>query len=265
MVRRWWYAVFRSIARGASRLLLPERCMYCGVLFERGDRPSGPPRRSLCEECRERLEPPASVGCLRCGRFQDWVGLPKESCRKCVHREIFFDRVVPLGRYEGELRLAILHMKRPEGRGLAELLARMLYEARRPLLEEMRPDVVVPVPMHWLFRWTRGMNNPEIVANVLGRLLDRDVQRLATCTRMRLSQRAVPMDQRQRNVVGMYVPAYTEDVTFQFWKGKHALLVDDVITSGATCNEIARILKQDLGFARVTVAAIARAPGNQEG
>lgn len=160
-----------------------------------------------------------------------------------------------MGEYSGLLRRLILRAKHeePVARGLAELL----FEYRRSELEAAQPDLIMAVPMHWHRRWQRRTNSAEIIAAALATRLAVPV-RLRRLRRIRSTppQTSVPGSERFANVRRAFRVRIRSGI-----ESKHVLLVDDVLTTGATCSEAARALRK-AGAARITVAVLARSwPG----
>jgi ComF family protein len=145
-------------------------------------------------------------------------------------------------------------MKKPKHDMLSAAFGRLLAERRRELLLEIRPDIIVPIPMHWIRRLGRGKNNPEMIASCLAKPLRIPVRRgiLVQC-RNTPPQTGLPLSKRFQNVRGAFRVRRPNAV-----KGARVLLVDDVLTTGATCSEAAKMLKK-AGAALVAVAVIARA------
>jgi ComF family protein len=144
-------------------------------------------------------------------------------------------------------------MKHHTGEELAEVLGLLWAERDRPRLLELRPDVVVPVPLHWWRRWTRGYNQAETVARSVARKLALPCMPRCLC-RVRntpFQTRAASPQARQDNVRGAFRARRHIDLT-----GKKVLLIDDVLTTGSTAGEAARTLKH-AGAARVIVAVLA--------
>jgi predicted amidophosphoribosyltransferase len=190
----------------------------------------------------------------------------------CQAEPLHFDAVVPLGGYRAELREAVLMMKRPAGEPLAEAMAGLYIRLRGQQIRDFRADVVVPVPMHWSRRIGRRLNSPELLARGLGRELHLPVAcRRLVQWRRTLPQKSLPPGERFRNVRG----AFRLRTGFDFGRigpigrvvprrkafdfhGARVLLVDDVLTTGATCSEAAKVLKQG-GASWVAVAVVDRA------
>jgi len=170
-----------------------------------------------------------------------------------------FRKVIALGEYEHELRLTILRMKTDRSAFLATAIAAWLVESRRKLLEATVADVVIPMPMHRLRRWQRGVNNPDLLAEEIARRLDRPVLRNAVLRIRRTGlQFQLSRQGRTENVAGAFAVVPRR---LRLLKGKNVLLIDDILTTGATCNEVARIL-YDAGAKSVTACVAARAEGN---
>jgi len=131
-------------------------------------------------------------------------------------------------------------------------LGHLAQLAAQHFRDQPRPDCLVPIPMHWLSQQRRGFNQSLLLAERLGTLLKIPVKTAllnkaqSTAQQHNLSKRA-----RQRNLKGVFrcsraVPA-------------HIVLIDDVMTTGATLNEAARTLKHH-GAVRVDAWVLARTP-----
>lgn len=226
-------------------LLYPPCCAYCG-----DDLPAPEGILRLCASCIANLTPPAGETCPKCGSKVS----SGSSCVPCSKRRLHFDSVTLLGPYEGDLRTAVLRMKRASHEPLARAMGELLAERRLSQLSALSSHVAVAVPMHWTRMWARGLNNPEVLAACLGRRLHTLVNpHILRRVRRTQSQGHLPRRKRFKNLGGAFrVPRHFE------LTGVHVLLVDDVMTTGATCSEAARALKA-AGAARVNVAVLARA------
>lgn len=235
----------KSCLDSLNDLIFPPRCAFCSE-----DLASAHNGLFLCEGCQQTLAIEGRSFCPRCGA----TVAEGSECRQCRTARLQFEFVVPLGSYVGELRDAVLRMKRPTGEMLAANIGRLFCLHCGGLLRERRPDVVVPVPMHWTRRLARGANSPDIVAEMIGDCVGVPVlSRGLVRTRATLPQKDLPPKSRVANVRGAFRACQRERL-----KGASVLLVDDIVTTGATCNEAARILRA-AGASRVGVAVIARA------
>ncbi len=233
------------------RLLFPPRCASCDLDLE-----DAPGDLLLCDDCQQMLGPPSWRFCRRCGAAAIPGELPAATCPRCEGQRLHFDAVLSLGHYHGGLRPAVLKMKHRQGETLAVALAELLVRRRRAVLEAFRPHLVLPVPMHWWRRLGRGFNSPDVLAQVLARALrvpwspELLVRRRNTLPQMRLAPKM-----RFQNLRGALRLRADDAIA-----GRRILLVDDILTTGATCSEAARVLKQ-ADAAWVGVAVLARAEG----
>jgi predicted amidophosphoribosyltransferase len=163
--------------------------------------------------------------------------------------------VIRGGLYEGALRKMCLSAKRPRGEELAAALGALLWDAQQEAFAKSSADLVVPVPHHWsecLGRWRPA---PVMLADVLARRLrvDLGTSILAKVRRTR-RQSSLPSSRRRANVRGAFrVPRRRR----RDLEGRRVLLVDDVLTTGATADEASRMLLEN-GAASVVASVVAR-------
>ena len=243
-----FYGAGKRLVRASVDLVYPQRCACCAGTVE--DAAAIP----LCFECREQLAPAGLTQCRRCAAVVNPIEQQAGDCARCRTEGFQFDRAFALARYEGPLREAVLRMKRSSEEPLMIAMGRLLAHRFSDELQPLQPDVVVPVPMHWTRRLVRGTNGPEIMGAVLARQLqtifgprslrrNRRTRKLAELTRQ----------ERKRTLRDAFSVARGCD-----FKDAHVLLVDDVLTTGTTCDTAARALMK-AGAADVTVLVAARA------
>jgi ComF family protein len=203
------------------------------------------------------LEAPVCDGC---GAPQSYDLGDGARCPACLARRRAFDRVRAAVSYDDASRDLILKLKRADRTDLAGLFATWLSRAARDLIDDA--DAVAPVPLHPLRLITRRFNQAAEIARPLARraglayLPDAVIRRRDTP-----SQGGRSASGRRRNVVAAFAVPRSQ------WKrveGKRILLVDDVITTGATAEACARVLKA-AGAAAVHVAAVARVQEREAG
>ena len=174
-------------------------------------------------------------------------------CIHCRGKPIRFDSLTCLGMYDEALRHAILSAKWSFSTVMLESLAGLLVENRGDQLREFSADIIVPIPQGWFSRLTRRFNSASIIASALGQSLgvksDSHILRRSRNTR---PQKRVSIQQRFDNQKGSF---RIRDA--RLIHRKRVLLVDDVVTTGATCSEAARMLKKN-GAAACQVAVLAR-------
>lgn len=157
-----------------------------------------------------------------------------------------------MGPYDGLLRDMILRSKHSSGEGSAEVLAGVWAETVGNKVSALNADLVVPVPLHWRRHWSRGFNQSEVLGQALARCL-----RLSCKPRWLRRIRNTPRQTQQTpsgrrdNVRGAFAASRRADL-----RGKTILLVDDILTTGSTCSEAARALRQ-AGARQVHVVVLA--------
>ena len=230
-----------------ANLLYPAACPIC-----QGRLPSS--RSRCCEACLRGMQRNGPPVCSRCGLGLAGAFDAHLECARCRTRPPAFESARASWQYVGVARYAIHHFKyrrhRRIGRWLADDMARL---ARSSLpLEEI--DAVVPVPLHWIKRRLRGFDPVEELARRLAQRLDKPLARGALChTRWTRTQTRIPGPQRLSNVRGAFAARPR-------WAAPQAvLLVDDVMTSGATAHMCTLALKA-AGARQVFVLTAARTP-----
>ncbi len=226
--------------------MYPDDCRICGRALVRAS------RVPVCEACLTPVEPLSEAVCSRCGvpfeneRQSDGAG----HCGACRLEAPEFDWARGYGAYEGTLRHLIHLLKYAGMRPLARPLAGRLT----PLLTQAGPvDLIVPVPLDAGRRRARGFNQAELLARELSRLSGVACE-TGALRRIRATetQTGLTNQQRRENVAGAF------EARRGLAAGRNVLLIDDVITTGATAASCARALKR-AGAARVAVVALARA------
>jgi ComF family protein len=190
--------------------------------------------------------------CPRCSSTVGPYSNAENGCGNCRTAGFAFDQAFRLGPYEGLLRDAILRMKNPAGYELAEAIGEIWAHFADVRLREVRADAVVPVPLHWTRRWRRGFNQSELLATALAKELGVPCHPawLVRTRRTRPQTQQTPA-QRRHNVQGAFRAAANLNL-----RGKTVLLVDDVLTTGATVHEAARALRRGQP-ARIVAAVLA--------
>jgi len=240
--------------RLSEDLLLPPQCAACQTALD--ESPSD--RISLCPRCRSELEPPVVNACRQCAAPVPFPPDPAATpgCPRCAGQRWHFETAFALGRYDGPLRKAVLRMKLSAEEPLSLVMGRLLVNRIAVPVKAWQPDIIAPIPMHWLRRWQRSVNNPEFLAAELSRTLRIPWQRrlLKRC-RHTIKHGQLSHDQWRDVIRGAFAVSRFAKVS-----GRRVLLVDDILTTGSTCNEAAKMLRQ-AGAEAVAVAVIARAEG----
>ncbi|MBC7856181.1 MAG: ComF family protein [Pirellulaceae bacterium] len=194
--------------------------------------------------------------CPRCGMPAPAAAESDGDCAGCRAAKFGFSAVRSLGLYAHDVRHAVLRMKHHAQEHLAMALGRRMGTllAERPFPEP--PELIVPIPMHWLSRLVRGTSAAETLARSLATAVPLPVAAdLLHCRRLMKKQSTLLGAERQSNVKGAYGVSRSYDI-----RGARILLVDDVITTGATCDSAARVLLK-AGAAAVYAVSVARGAG----
>jgi ComF family protein len=156
-----------------------------------------------------------------------------------------------LSSYAGGLREAVLRAKRPAGDDVAAALASLIVRKHGDTLVSWGIGRVVPVPMHWMRRSIRGTSAADELSRRMARLMGLPWSRAIIRCRATRMQNELPIGDRPRNVLGAFRGRRRLD-------GERILLVDDVVTTGATLSACCRALVA-AGAATVDVAVVAKA------
>jgi ComF family protein len=243
------FQFLRDLARGVGQLLYPNACLVCDT-----PEPEDVPfRHGLCVACTSVIISDTHETCPRCAATVGPHTDTSSGCPACSGQSFPFHQAFRLGAYDGRLRDAVLHTKSSAGEPLAEVLGRLLAESRGTAIRGAGAEVVVPVPLYWARRWARGYNQAEAIgrelAGAIGLPHEAGVLRRLTPTPQHAQPSATA---RRENIRGAFRAVRGARVA-----GRAVLLVDDVMTTGSTAAEAARVLR-DAGVPRVVVAVLAR-------
>ena len=161
-----------------------------------------------------------------------------------------FDAAYSFGFYEDELRELVHLFKYGRIQTLAKPLGRMLASA---LPREQNFDLIVPMPLHWRKRWRRGFNQAALLAREIGRRTHTPVRHALRRVKDTAAQAGLTNAKRRQNVSGAFRARRNSVLA-----GQRVLLIDDVLTTGATAASCARALHL-AGAREVTLLTLARA------
>lgn len=230
--------LLRGITRCLEHLLAPGVCVGCGC--DPGN------HHSLCACCSERL-PMVPDPCRHCGQPNPVDGLVCPACRR--HPPRWQALNAPL-QYRGIVRDYLLELKHAQATHLARALC--LHTASRLRGDRPLPQVLLPVPLHRSRLLQRGFNQAREIARIWSAELDIPVDRHAL-SRIRATplQSGLSASQRGDNVRQAF--AYAARRPY-----RHVAVIDDIVTTGSTVDEITRVLQRE-GVEFVEIWALARA------
>jgi len=237
---------WKRAGRGLLDFLYPPLCVICR---EQVGEPG-----SLCPDCWGTLDFLDGPGCATCGLPFEVDPGGETFCAACLAHPPAFDKARAVLRYDEASRKPVLALKHADRLDLVPAFGRWLDRAGRELLAEA--ELIVPVPLHRFRLWSRRYNQSAELARALARRSGLCVDPFALCrTRQTPSQGQMPSaGARRRNVRGAFAVPQTRRAAVA---DKAILLVDDVLTTGATAHACAKALKR-AGAAKVFVLALAR-------
>jgi ComF family protein len=179
-----------------------------------------------------------------CPRCSSTVGphlVLKDGCPDCRDQSFAFDGAVRVGPYDGLLRDTILRLKQWTGEDLAEVLSKLWAKRLGYKLAPFAPTAVIPIPLHWQRRFLRGYNQSGVIARRLANELGvpcwpRALYRIRPTPQQTLQSSATA---RRENVKQAFATRNGYSLA-----GQTLVLVDDVLTTGATASEAARALRE---------------------
>ncbi len=214
---------------------------------------SDTPGRHLCWECRAKIELYSAGLCDKCGIFVEGHIGHSFICDDCQQAPPHFDCARAAGHFKGALRDMIHAFKYNKALWLKHDLVDLLQGCLAAHFQVAVIDVVIPVPLHPVRERTRTYNQAALLAEELSRRIDRRYD-AKTLLRIRATETQTHFDaaRRHRNILGAFAVKRAQWVC-----GRCVLLVDDVMTTGATLNECARMLKR-AGAAKVWIVTVGR-------
>lgn len=212
-----------------------KNCILCGISA----------KQDLCESCDSHLPQLPVNHCPVCL----WPVPTAEICGACLKKPPAFTRTIAALRYTFPIDTLIHSFKYQTNLAIAPIFAHLLI--RKLTATEMRPNVIIPMPLHPIRLRERGFNQSMEISRYISKhmgiaiLPDR-------CHRIKhtLPQTGLPWKDRQKNIR----KAFSCKIDLS---GKHVAVVDDVMTTGATLNELAKVLRKQ-GAAEITNWVIAR-------
>ena len=224
-----------SLRGAAEHLALPQRCLFCAAPR---------PREGICDECREALPGRGAARCPVCAN----LSAAREACGECLAQPPRFSRVTAAVSYRFPVDGAIQRLKYGAHLAAVRPLASLLAEQ---LAEQPAPDLVLAMPMAPQRLRERGFNHAhELALAVSARLRLTLAPQLCRRVRHAAPQAALPWKERSRNIRGAFACEASLD-------GARVAIVDDVVTTGATLNELAGVLLER-GAAQVEGWVVAR-------
>jgi competence protein ComFC len=241
-----WKEIVLEPLHAAASLFYPALCAICAQPIGRAD--------YLCEICNEeapKIKPPF---CAICSEPFEGAITESFSCANCAHRLLHFECAVAAYRSRGVVRTIVHEFKYGKQIHLRFPVADWLIAALDdPRLRDRRFDLAVPVPLHPARKRERGFNQAELIAQLLARRSGLTMNNALERIRYTTTQTAYDRGERMENLRDAFRLRKKANV-----QSLRVLLIDDVLTTGSTLSECARVLKR-AGAISVHAATAARA------
>jgi competence protein ComFC len=232
--------------RAIASLLYPPACTICSASVAASE--------YLCAECDAKITRIVPPFCANCSEPFAGAISGAFTCANCAHRTLHFDAAVAAYRSRGIVRRVILDFKYGRQIHLRHPVARWLLAALDDdRLRGRRFNIIIPVPLHPARERQRGFNQAGLLAELLSAHMSIEAKPVLERLRYTTTQTAFDRAERMENLHGAFRLRKKADV-----RELHVLLIDDVLTTGSTLSECARVLKK-AGALSVHAATAARA------
>ncbi len=212
--------------------IYPRRCVFCDGLLRRRE-------QFLCSSCsKTRLKVVLEPRCKKCGK--QILNPEQEYCYDCLHFVHAFDFGRGLFLYQEPLKSAVMRFKFSGRKEYGHYFGRIMQKQSIVFLNHIRPEVIIPVPIHKKKFYTRGYNQAEVLAREMSRGLSIPIRTdLVLRKKFTKAQKELGKKERKKNLEKA------------FWVKKEValyervLLIDDIYTTGSTIHAIAKKLKEN--------------------
>jgi ComF family protein len=228
--------MLRWLVTGFLDLVYPKTCVACKAKLKDASNIDG----LICTPCWSKIKRNLPPFCHSCGRHLEKNYFHKGLCPSCVRARVHFDRAFSPCVYDGVVK-ELIHNFKYKGKDylgitLSKFLIEFIYEYNLPV---NFIDLIVPIPLHETRLREREFNQAHILGLHIAREFKKDISSNHLIRhRYTLAQAELDTPERMENIKGSFSVTQKEEI-----KGKNILLIDDVLTSGATCSEAACVLK----------------------
>jgi len=244
---------------GLISYLFPVYCRICGA--------STSSSTEICEKCWEEIKENPPSSCSKCGDGPFTSGDENTSeifiCSQCLKYSKSVDRISAYGKYEGTLKEAIHYFKYGRNIHTGKRLSFLILEAFKKGFSKEKIDLIIPVPLHYnRLRW-REFNQSVILAEQIVQEYDIPIFfDVLVRKRKTISQTNLRVSERMKNIKGAFkikqkskfkgyihkifkINEKSSEPIENIIENKRILLIDDVLTTGITTNECAKVLKEN--------------------
>lgn len=240
--------MFSGLFKGLKDLIYPNLCLDCGNKIKTAQK-----QDVICAGCWERIEKNLPPFCASCGRHLDTQAIRKNSCPHCLNEKFYFDRAFSPCAYTGVIK-NLIHEFKYSGKDylkkpLGTIMNTFIKEYRLPI-EYL--DFIVAVPLHKNRQREREFNQAQLLAQEVAIAFDKIMlSNILIRNKVTKTQTELTQEERRQNVEGSFLVTQPELIT-----DTNLLLIDDVLTTGATSSEAAKSLK-NAGAKKVILMTLA--------
>ncbi|MDD5477621.1 MAG: ComF family protein [Candidatus Omnitrophica bacterium] len=225
-----------GLLKGLKDLIYPNYCLVCKNRVE-----ATKERDLVCRGCWDKVEKNLPPFCASCGRHLDAKAIEKNTCASCANVKFYFDRAFSPCPYTGSVKKLIHEFKYGGkdylGKPLGSIMNTFIRDYNLPI---QHLDFIIPVPLHKSRQREREFNQAEILSRQVAEEFNKELLTEALIrSKPTKTQTELTLEERRRNVEESFRVARPELI-----KDTNLLLIDDVLTTGATSNEAAKSLKQ---------------------
>jgi len=228
--------MFFGLLKGFKDLIYPNHCLVCKNRLETTGE-----QNLVCPGCWDKVEKNLPPFCASCGRHLDAKAIAKNTCASCGNEKFYFDRAFSPCAYTGTVKKLIHEFKYGGKDYLANPLGSIMNTFIRDYnLPIQHLDFIIPLPLHQSRQREREFNQAEILSRKVAEEFNKQLLTGALIrSKPTKTQTELTLEERRKNVAESFSVARPELI-----KDTNLLLIDDVLTTGATSNEAAKSLKQ---------------------
>ncbi len=246
-----------------GQIIYPPKCLKCGAYIESGSNPGEKLTACFCENCLGKgTHPILEPYCTRCGISFHNSFNENHCCGTCIKTPLKINRVRGCLDYKGIIKDAIPLFKYHAKLSVGQVFENMLFESFLAHFAESKIDLIMPIPLHKRKLRQRQFNQAYLLVRHFPKLFKNKFKKAPTwhieiSSLLRIKgtkpQTGFDIKERKKNLKNAFQVVNKKSI-----KNKNILLIDDVLTTGATCNEAAKVLMKN-GAREINALVLARA------